>query len=336
MRRIPSLDGLRAISVVFVILYHFLSQPPTIQTPFLLALEKCGSLGVPVFFVLSGFLITRLLLQEHGQTATISLSQFYVRCAFRILPAALLYIATVKILMGSTLAWGHVAAALLFIANMDPTRPWSLIHLWSLGIEEQFYLLWPWALKGWYRHRVKLLLGFFLLTPALRIVEYEFHAPHFLINNLPAMGDQLAIGCLLATFEARLPKIGKPVALLMLATVIGVTWMPGLNFGHRLLNFAIWQPVLDVCLAGLLVHVIQVPYKALNYAPVVWLGKISYSLYLWQQLFTSQTVLHTSRLLVLLVLPCAALSYYFVEQPGLRLRDQRSGDRRTIGAVITT
>src|SRR5947209_3439497 len=153
-RRIPSLDGLRAISITLVMLSHLLKWKHISVA----VLGAYGSLGVFIFFVLSGYLITNLLLREYQRTSTISLRDFYLRRAFRIFPAAFVFLVVVIVLYRHQMTWFHVAAAVLYVANMDITRPWIFGHLWSLSIEEQFYLLWPFALKSWYRHRTAIVV----------------------------------------------------------------------------------------------------------------------------------------------------------------------------------
>jgi peptidoglycan/LPS O-acetylase OafA/YrhL len=99
----------------------------------------------------------------------------------------------------------------------------------------------------------------------------------------------------------------------------------------------VFAPVLNFCLAGLVLHVIQVPYRALNWQPVVWLGKISYSLYLWQELFCSNKALHFGYVLVLPTVACACLSYYLVEKPMLRLREklaEKQSPRQVFAPII--
>ena len=141
MQRIPSLDGLRAISITLVILSHLVKW----KHISLEVLGSYGALGVHVFFVLSGYLITNLLLHEYERSSTISLRDFYIRRAYRIFPAAFVFLVVVIILYWQQIRWYHAAAALLYVANMDMARPWIFGHLWSLSIEEQFYLLWPFA-----------------------------------------------------------------------------------------------------------------------------------------------------------------------------------------------
>jgi peptidoglycan/LPS O-acetylase OafA/YrhL len=118
-RRIPSLDGLRAISISLVILSHLVKwKHISIQV-----IGAYGSLGVFIFFVLSGYLITNLLLREYERTSTISLRDFYLRRAFRIFPAAFVFLAVVVVLYWNHMAWFHIAAAVFYVANMDVTRP---------------------------------------------------------------------------------------------------------------------------------------------------------------------------------------------------------------------
>jgi len=328
MKRIPSLDGLRAISIVLVMLSHLVKW----KHISLYLLQGYGALGVHVFFVLSGFLITNLLLHEHENTCTIRLSNFYVRRAFRIFPAAFVFLGIVVAVYWREMHWTHVAAAVFYVANMDISRPWIFGHLWSLSIEEQFYLLWPFALKTWHRRRVAILLLVFFVTPIFRAVLYATKAQGALHGSLPAVADQLAIGCLLAIFAKRLPKIPGYLALWMTAATILIPWYPATSAGRSLFMLFVLRPLLHVSIAGVVLHVIQVPYAALNWGPVAWLGKISYSLYLWQEVFCSNPNLPYGYVLAIPAIGCACLSYYLVEQPMLRVRERltRNDDARDI------
>ncbi len=284
-------------------------------------LQTYGALGVHVFFVLSGFLITQLLLKEQERTSTISLSDFYLRRAFRIFPAAFVFLAVVVALYWREMRWTHVAAAVFYVANLDMTRPWIFGHLWSLSIEEQFYLLWPFALKKWHRHQVAILLTVFLGTPVFRTILYAVKAQGAVVGSLPVVADQIAIGCLLAIFAKRLPRIPGSLALAMTAAAILIPWFPATSPARSLFMLFILRPLLHISIAGIVLHVIQVPYAALNWPPVAWLGKISYSLYLWQELFCSNPNLHYGYVLALPAIGCACLSYYLIEQPMLRVRE---------------
>jgi peptidoglycan/LPS O-acetylase OafA/YrhL len=318
MNRIPSLDGLRAISITLVILSHLVKW----KHVSLELLGSYGALGVFVFFVLSGYLITSLLLREHERTCTVSLRDFYARRALRIFPAAFMFLAVVIILYWHQMHWSHVAAALFYVANMDPSRPWIFGHLWSLSIEEQFYLLWPFAFRKWFRRKTSIVLSVLLLTPVFQTALYAFKVHNGLVGSLPVYASQLAVGCLLAILAPRLPRIRGLVALAMFAAVVFIPWFSAKTPGRTLFMLFILAPALHVSVAGLVLHVIQVPYRVLNWLPITWLGRISYSLYLWQELFCSNPAFHLGYVLVLPALACACLSYYFVEQPMLRLRDR--------------
>jgi peptidoglycan/LPS O-acetylase OafA/YrhL len=322
MMRIPSLDGLRATSIALVVVGHWVSR----HYGSALALSY-ANLGVRIFFVISGYLITTLLIKEHFKTSTISLRDFYVRRAYRILPAAMTFMLPVFVVYWSQLRWYNMAAALLYVANFDPLRPWFLSHLWSLGVEEQFYFLWPGVLKKWYRHRVGILTGVVLLAPIYRLGCFALGLPDAGNKFFPAVADNVAVGCLLAIFASRIPKIKPWLGFVMLLPVILVpTYMAVSKLHTVVLLFFLW-PLMYASIAGILLHVVQSPYRVLNLGPVVWLGKISYSLYLWQELFAYHPYgrpLYT----LLSAVGLACLSYYLVEQPMLRLRERRAKKRR--------
>src|SRR5215831_9782405 len=145
--RIPSLDGLRAISILLVVAGHSFDEG---RSPLLFELfGHLGNYGVRIFFIISGFLITTLLLKEYTKTETISLRSFYLRRALRIFPAFYVYVAVICILavLGVvSLLRGDVLHAVTYTMNYHTTRGWYLNHIWSLSVEEQFYLIWPAAL----------------------------------------------------------------------------------------------------------------------------------------------------------------------------------------------
>src|SRR5580692_8626360 len=146
-RRIASLDGLRAVSILLVLTSH--SILGTHSFAFRL-LFLHADLGVRVFFIISGFLITTLLLNERAESGGISLRLFYIRRTLRILPAFYLFVGTVAILNALgviAVPPGNWVYVLTYTLNFDPHPPWVLGHLWSLSVEEQFYLLWPLVMR---------------------------------------------------------------------------------------------------------------------------------------------------------------------------------------------
>jgi peptidoglycan/LPS O-acetylase OafA/YrhL len=144
--RIPSLDGCRAISVFLVLFGHACETKNLDFSRYLPRLGQVATLGVTVFFVISGYLITSLLLEEERRHGRISLSMFYLRRAFRIWPVAYAYIAVVAALQAAgalTLPRYNLLYAATFTMNLAPQGSWWLGHLWSLAVEEQFYFVWP-------------------------------------------------------------------------------------------------------------------------------------------------------------------------------------------------
>src|SRR5690348_1177226 len=276
MKRIPSLDGLRAISISLVVVGHWaeLRYHSDVAGAF-------ANLGVRIFFIISGYLITTLLLKEHAKTSTIGLREFYVRRAYRILPAAMVFMLPVFVIFWRELTWYHMAAAVLYLANFDFSHPWFLGHLWSLSVEEQFYFLWPGVLKKWHRHRVAILAGVVAFAPLYRVGCHLLQLHGKADETFPAVADILAIGCVLAICAARLPKIRAVWAAGMVVPLVLVPVYVGeLHFHITPMLLLVLWPVMHLSIAGLLLHVVQRPYWILNVSPVAWLGKISYSLYL--------------------------------------------------------
>lgn len=330
MERIPSLDGVRAVAISLVVMGHWAEV--RFQSD---VAGSFASLGRRIFFVLSGYLITVLLMKEYGKRSTIGLRRFYVRRAYRILPAAIVFMVTVFVIFWHELRWYHMAAAALYVVNFDFSHPWFLGHLWSISVQEQFYFLWPSVLKRWHRHRVTIVVGAIMVAPLYRVACHFLQLHGRADETFPAVADILAIGCLLAFFAGRLPKIGMGWAALMVLPVGLVPVYVGVMKFHitPVLLFALW-PVMHFSIAGLLLHVVQRPYWILNVRPVVWLGKISYSLYLWQQLFAYGR--HPRPwYFVGFAVGLASASYYLVEQPMLRVRERRMAARKNERTLAT-
>jgi len=210
--RMPSLDGLRALSIAMVVAGH-LVQTAGAPIPAGLVRNRVialAPLGVRSFFVISGYLITRLLLEELARRGTIDLARFYLRRTLRImLPYyALIAGATAMAAAGwLSLTAADVGHALTFTVNYQPTRSWALGHAWSLSVEEQFYLLWPAALYLLGQTRgVYLAAGLLAVSPLLRAIY--FHLAPGLIQEevgyrLETVADALAVGVLIAAAPHR-------------------------------------------------------------------------------------------------------------------------------------
>jgi peptidoglycan/LPS O-acetylase OafA/YrhL len=316
LKRIPSLDGLRAVSILLVIAGHWITTHHGPAYSFAYA-----NLGVRIFFVISGFLITTLLLHEEERAGAVSLRGFYIRRAYRIFPAAAVFMLVMFILFRHELRWYEMALAALYLMNFYFGKPWQVGHLWSLGVEEQFYFLWPGIFKKYAGYRAGILIGVMIASPLISLGLYLFHVPAGGYGMFPAVADNLAVGCLLAINHSRMPIIKTWLALLMVMVIALVPAFPATSAAYTGIKTVFLFPLMNVCIAGVLLHTVQRPYWILNAAPITWLGRISYSLYLWQQWFT-----YNPRPLpwyfLFGALGMACLSYYLVEQPMLRLRDR--------------
>lgn len=314
--RIASLDGLRAVSILFVISGHMYQY-----------VIGLSIFGVHVFFVISGYLITRLLQQEYERNSRISLTAFYRRRCFRILPAAYTYIVVIA-LLSPTCRPGLLYAATYTVSYHLLNIPIIFQHLWSLSVEEQFYLLWPLAFVLGFRHRGRiacaamLFSALFRLAVALRLVQYPTDSMHF---SFPGTMDSLAAGCLLAIYETQVrKKLGwmcEPTAIAIALPVTawtlgGLWWGDSLVVGVRVIS-AFWG-VVPLLIAFWVFLLVERRDWIFNNPVARTIGVLSYSLYLWQQPFLVAYRFPKPLALVMLT-GCAITSYFLVEKPMLRL-----------------
>jgi peptidoglycan/LPS O-acetylase OafA/YrhL len=331
----PEIDGLRAIAVLAVVLFHAGIGP------------AAGYVGVDIFFVISGYLITAILLDEWRLHDRIDLASFYARRIRRLLPA--LFVVVVSTLVASIILLSpfgeqrrvaqSAAASLLFVANLffqftsggyfdTNADRLPLLHIWSLGVEEQFYLIWPALLiivmTRWPRRLVALMTIGMLLSLALAELLIAF-APSAAFYQMPARFWELAAGCLIAAApplrirrNAQLATAG--LVLVLVAAFVHITHFPGLGSlpavaGAFMLLCAVhWKGELG--LAG----------QVLRWKPLVFIGLISYSFYLWHwpllvfphAVSVAPLNLPARLLLVFAAVGVAWLSFCFVERPARR------------------
>ncbi|MEO7325235.1 MAG: acyltransferase [Dokdonella sp.] len=338
-RRISSLDGLRACSIALVLQGHLAGThgfPLTVESGRMLG--DLANLGVNVFFIISGFLITSLLMEERRQTGAVSLRGFYWRRARRILPAA--YAFLLAIMLAATLGWveigkNDVIFAATYLVNYDVSRPWQFGHLWSLSVEEQFYLLWPFVFVFVKERHALLAAAFaFAAAPLVRLAMHLAFpsGPYRDLEIFPAVADAIAIGCAFALLRPKL--LHSPVYLRMTSTpwrwallplIVAVNY---LRSGHTIVDMLAW-PWMLVAMTGLIESSTRcsgtLAWRFLNWRPLAFVGTLSYSLYLWQQPFLNRhmdTWATTFPVNILLACGVALLSYYLIERPFLRLRRQ--------------
>lgn len=329
--RIPSLDGLRAFSISLVLLFHLLGTRNFLQLseddlPF-----DIGNFGVVIFFVISGYLITTLLLTEMERSGTVSLPRFYFRRTARIFPtyyAYLFIIFLVSLLGHVTLPTWDMIRALTYTSNFADSVT-VLRHTWSLSVEEQFYLLWPATLKYLGRRRALIgAFGFVLFAPVFRVGL--FFTGHYHGALFPAVGDSIAIGCLLAGFRTELEAhslyarlMRSRLFILVPVILLWVLWARHI----LILSHAVFQSMENVLIALCLHRCLMFPGDAvgriLNSRPLVYIGTLSYSIYVFQQPFLNResTWFFASFPINLVCAAGAALAaHYLVEQPVLAWR----------------
>ncbi len=350
-KRIPSLDGVRAVAIFCVIALH-IGQHCGWPTPGTLAFRvlvgRSGAIwtgdGVGIFFVLSGYLITSLLVREFDRSGRIALRSFYLRRVFRILPPLLAY-------LGFALAfckYEHVpfavqnfTSALFFYRDYYfATDLWLTQHTWSLSVEEQFYVLWPVALLLLLRYKGRRSAGWFVaalivLTPVLRILGSKVvpSIAHEELYMLHSRMDALMSGCFVALcaglprFEAVYQKIAKVWWILplefwvispLLGHLMGIVYRKsiGMTLDSMVMAFLILWTTRN---AG---HWVG---RILNCRFMTQAGILSYSAYLWQTFFLHESNRTWSGRIPysLLYIGIAAwVSYKLVELPSLGLRDK--------------
>jgi peptidoglycan/LPS O-acetylase OafA/YrhL len=338
-RHIPELDGLRGIAILSVIIHHQL-------TPFSLS---GGFLGVDLFFVLSGFLITGLLLAEFENTLTVSLRKFYMRRILRLGPALFLYLIACLLvtyytgLINITREIKLIGIALAYSTNWRLAFGWDLsldptAIIWSLSIEEQFYLVWP--LLFFACLALKIRRSF--IAMALIVVTAAIVAHRLLLLSAGATltrlyygtdtrADALLVGCLLALLPAMARGTRTRRWLNLGAIVSGVAFISLLataNFTDQFLYRGGYTLV--ALLAGIVIlaasnsppWIIAAP---LRWPVLVWFGKISYGLYLWHWLVVRSTSFYylgywEPWAKLALSVGIASASFYLVEEPFNRLK----------------
>ena len=348
----PELDGIRAIAILGVLVFH-------IQLMWFTHLRgDSGLLGVDLFFVLSGFLITSLLLDEHATTRTFSKSRFYGRRALRLLPAlmlALLLGAFVTHLYGNgngALPYRRAAfASLFFSGNWFGDKLGVLTPTWSLGLEEQYYLLWPLGLALALRRGVRTTrLALFTAALAGSFAAMRSALDHGVFSHaswvVVARGWSRADGVLIGTTLAlvltrdRHPVVDRILRDrgLMAASLVCVC---GVSVRAAFANRATWDWILllDCCFALLIGHVFLDARTPLSHLlrtpPLPSIGRISYGIYVfhWPIFFWARHAipnrLTAAGAALVGTLCLAGLSFNLIERPALHLKARLARPRST-------
>lgn len=336
MKRIPSLDGFRAISIILILICH--SRYAKGFPVYFADLARHGEIGVTVFFVISGFLITNLLLLEESKHGKIHLGAFYIRRAFRILPVFLLYVSFILVWnnfenMGITT--NGIIHAFTFTVNFDLNKGWFLGHIWTLSVEEQFYLLCPVILIFFRKHLKPILILMIFYSCIARVIEYKLPAYNLItLSPFFMYADSIFIGVYGALVYFKNPDIIKhkafrSIRLQLLALIVfclfiylsgyGKLAIISLPFGHVFISLAV------LFLIGCYITPSNnIVYRILNNTVVMHIGVLSYSIYVWQQFFfigdNRFLFLRTFPSNIILIYLVALASYYLWEKPFLKMR----------------
>jgi peptidoglycan/LPS O-acetylase OafA/YrhL len=335
----PELDGLRGIAIILVLLHHAG-----------ISWVHGGHIGVDIFFVLSGFLITVLLWQEYERKEKISLKNFYIRRLLRLTPALALLLGifaayTIAAKSGEALAKSGKAIVFSGLYLSDFALAFnlaglgSLEHTWSLAIEEHFYLLYPLLLafflgRKWSRKTIFAVFSVMIVAIIIHRVFLWGPSPeqvNRVFYGFDTRADGLLIGCMLGLAAAwgKLPSIkwfiALPASLILLFATIFVSWDSAI--------YAYGLPLINLSTAIVLAFVVTSRFSLLTNKPLVWIGMISYGLYLWHNLIfilvrekITESPLSILVLGSIVSLACATMSYYLLEKPCLKLKKRFAAD----------
>lgn len=359
----PELDSLRFFAFLAVFLFHVTPRDPASYShyplvprsvvPWLCGIAGAGAFGVDLFFALSAYLITGLLLREKEVRGHIDVKAFYARRILRIWPLYFLFIAVAAAIPiwdhTQKLQWPYVAGYLLLAGNWIYAfkgLPASVaIPLWSISIEEQFYLFWPPILRRITRRKlVYAVIALLLLANLARIALVMAHASGAAIEyNTFARIDPIAFGILVAClFGDRSPRFSPALRFALAFAAVSTLAVIG-TYAHLnaprsvapVVGTLVGRPLVAVAAGTLLAAFIGAagPARILTSRGLVYLGKISYGLYVYHMagVLIAEHILRTNSagghrgaalLGLLLTIALSAISYRWFESPFLRLKDR--------------
>lgn len=344
---LPTLDGWRAIAILLVIAAHgsdsiarFLQSIEGWQVD-LSSTRHIGLFGVQIFFGLSGLLITSRLIADEKKHGRISLRSFYLRRAFRILPASLVFLATIGLLALSgvlPVSLGRWLSTFLFFANYSTAKgTWYLGHFWSLAVEEHFYFIWPVAFLALatLNRRIGATVAAALMLALWRALDFKFQitgsVPAVFWGRTDIQVDNIVWGVVIAllygdtTWRTRLenflryPIVIPSLVILLIAFAI----VPIYDWKIDFMLLTIKAIAIPMLILGTMINGNQILSYLLETPVFKLIGRLSYSIYLWQQLFLvwntstvgSMGILQSFPLNLIAALSCATLSMLFIEKP---------------------
>jgi peptidoglycan/LPS O-acetylase OafA/YrhL len=333
--RRPALDGIRGLAVIAVVFAHF-----ELASGF----GQGGMVGVDIFFCLSGFLITTLLLEEHGAAGKINLAAFYRRRAARLLPGMLIFVASTVVIVWVTgidrsTTIPVVPVVLAYVENWWAAagRPaGALGHMWSLAVEEQFYLVWPAVVILTLRHSRAALAAIAVLGSLLAIIDreraclngatcvYRVYMSTDTRMDQILLGALLAIGCQSGVLDRITRRVASLVGWSSLAVLVvfccsATSWS---SHFYDTTGMTVTAILTCVLIGSALASTDGALLKLLSWRPLTAIGLVSYGIYLWNELFlvlirdgTGIGQYPRAVLIVMLTAAASAFSWRFVERP---------------------
>jgi peptidoglycan/LPS O-acetylase OafA/YrhL len=343
----PSINGLRALSIILVILHH-LSLKDQIFLPILeeypwsrpvIDILQDGQFGVNIFFVISGFLITTVMLSEEVATGTLSFKKFFARRMLRIFPAYYFLLFVYFILQNL----GYIHLTLLsWITALTYTKDfiwisfdWYTAHSWSLSVEEHFYLFWPLVFVYGKSFRKEFAIFLIIIVPFFRVIDHFYQLYWIHDQNIFTRIDAISTGVVFALYRKQILNFIKNkwqlVFYVFSFILLTIRVLPA--WANKIQMEAIFIPlgvsfgtIANFAIAFFMMYVVFGPQKilhrVLNTKFLNFIGLLSYSLYLWQQIFIAGSDHWIGKYPVnILFLSLTALfSYYIIEKPFLKIK----------------
>lgn len=325
----PSLDGMRALAVLAVVLFH--ASP---------ARFPGGWVGVDVFFVLSGFLITSILQKENSAKGTIDFKNFYYKRILRLAPAFFLVLITdliISICFSNNVKSNLIAVAVSAFYLMNLNRSFDILpsghlgHTWSLAMEEQFYIFWPVIFISAIRWKPLVIVSSLLVI----VIGWRVYlvlngaSPDRIYNGFDTHSDALIVGCALSllNLNKNLEIIAKNYVLLPIALLV---FIPATSSENAYFSQIVGLSITAFTSAWIIVAALQtgILKRFLSTKALVFTGRISYGWYLWHYLIYSAGMEYFDKftgmtyIFVFAAYPIAVLSYFFVERPFLKLKSR--------------
>lgn len=339
-----TLDGLRAISIIWVIIAHFNLD---IKNSTFTNIFWGGGLGVHIFFVLSGFLITALLLKEKITNGFISLRDFYIRRFFRIIPVAFLFLFVILIMnifLPLNITGRDFFHVLTFTENFNPKSNWYTHHFWSLSVEEQFYLIFPFFIKRDINFYVKMSGLLIISSPVVSYLAHHDLLASMYLKDIFSFIDtflnggllSILIGSLTSIFLFKLntsKRINKSGIGFLQITLLFLIWLSSQRSAFGGFNMILCALLIAFLISISMIYEDTFVNKFLNLKYIALVGMLSYSLYIWQQLFDNNQpwkdwftygdsiILNTCALFLI-----AYISYNFYEKRFIRLKNKFKSD----------